>query len=179
MQNLPNHTWENWTFVDDLLADDSNVGYVTEDVYLDRLYHISNKTFNFTVLNEKVLTNYQGFLFFNFDFIFKAFNQKIVQMLEGGILKFIVDKEAPPMKQVEYPDVPIVLGLHHLGVWFHIWAVFLCVALLFLFLEFIALKVQKVFVKFLTEHLLNDPRFCTKTKHVNVRTNNARWATKC
>jgi hypothetical protein len=168
-QSLPIHDSRNWTFVSDLLADGSNAGYVTNALRLERMHDFSYKTSNFTVLSEKILTNYQGFVFDPSHHIFKGFNRKIVQMVEAGIAQYLVEKETTQYKKNEPPEGPVVINLNHIDVWFHIWAVFLGFALSFLICEFIAAKLRKRFDEYLTSNLIPDTRLFIKQKHLSTK----------
>jgi hypothetical protein len=111
----------------DLLSDGSNTAFVTDSEFLSFLEKSSNGTQKFTKLSEKILSNPLGFQFISNDFMFKPFNQKIVQLVESGIADMIIKNESSfTRKYVE--EEPPPLTLDHLGVWFEIWIVMLSVA---------------------------------------------------
>jgi hypothetical protein len=163
---MAGHDSKNWSLIRDLLADGSNAAYITYAVFLDAMYFnskLKNNTADFTVLNEKIMTSYQGFLFKPHEHIFKGYNRKIVQMFEGGISQYIVTQEwKAKYEKVEPPEGPVVLTLDHIDVWFHIWAVSLGFALSFLICEFIAAKLLKYLNAYLTSILVPDNRLYLK-----------------
>jgi hypothetical protein len=167
---LPEHDDRNWTFIRDLLSDGLNAGYVTDEIGLERMHHNSNKTFDFTMLDEKIMTNYRGFFFKPYHHIFKGFNRKTIQMFEAGIAQYLVQTEWTPYKKVEPLEGPVVINLDHIDVWFHIWAVLLGFALSFLICEFIVAKLRKRFDEYLTSYLIPGNRLFIKSTHPSTKT---------
>jgi hypothetical protein len=167
------HESTNWTYVQNLLADGSNTGYVTSSRTLERLQHFAGKTketFKSTVLDEKIITNYRGFAFDISEHIFKSFNQRIVQMFETGISKHLVESMTPLPKEIEPPNGPVKLTFNHIGIWFYIWAICLTFGLSFFFIEFLASKVQKCIHKKLTSFLTQNTRlYGNTTKRLVVK----------
>jgi hypothetical protein len=109
-----------------LLADGSNNAFVTDSEYLSYLEKtLENQTF--TKLNEKIVTNHWGFYFYTNQFIFKAFDKKISQLVESGIADHIIKNEARYNKKlVEDSMTPLNFG--HLEYWFRIMLILLGIA---------------------------------------------------
>lgn len=100
-----------------LLSDGSNNAFITDSEYLKFLEKSNKGSVPFTVLKEKVLTNHWGFMLFSNQFIFKAFNTKIPQLVESGIADYIIQKESQFRKNFENAS-KIPLSLEHLEHWF-------------------------------------------------------------
>lgn len=116
---------------------------MTDTDYLRYLYKNSEGREKFTVLNEKILSNQMGFKFLANDFLFEAFNKKIVQFVESGVADLIIRNESR-FKDTNFENLePLILTLSHLGVWFQILLVFLSVGSLCFVLEFILGKLIK------------------------------------
>jgi hypothetical protein len=122
--------------ISDLLADGSNNAFITDSEYLSYLEKSSNESKKFTKLDEKILSNHWGFEFMKNTFIFKAFNRKVVQLVEAGIADLIV-KDETSVNHRSSDDEPEKLSLDHLGVWFNIWLVLLTAAALCFLVEFV------------------------------------------
>jgi hypothetical protein len=110
-----------------LLADGSNNAFVTDSEYLSYLEKSLKSNQTFTKLNEKIVTNHWGFYFYTNQFIFKAFNKKIPQLVESGIADYIIKNEARYNKNItEAPAAP--LTFNHLDCWFRIVLILLGIA---------------------------------------------------
>jgi hypothetical protein len=120
----------------DLLADDSNNAFITDSEYLRFLEKSLNGTKKFTQLKEIVMSNYLGFMFLNDHFMFKPIDGIVGQLYESGIAQRIVDQEAA-LTYKEASDEPVVLSMHHLGIWFYAGIFMLVVALVAFISEFV------------------------------------------
>ena len=113
----------------------SNRGFVTDTDHLSFIEKMSNGTEKFTKLNEKLLSNHWGFQFWANDFIFKAFNRKIKQLVEAGVVDVIIKNESRFNDLNVENHGPVMLTLDHLGTWFIIWLAFLAVSSVSFLLE--------------------------------------------
>lgn len=139
---LKEHSITDWQKIEIFLTDGSKNGFVIGSDLLDVLKTDLKEKFKFTKLNEKIMTTLWGFRFENNHFMFKAYNRKIVQLVESGIADLIVKNHAP--KRYEEPfSEPKKLTLEHLDFWFIILTVFCGFALLCFLGEVLIAKVQR------------------------------------
>jgi hypothetical protein len=91
-----------------------------------------------------VLTDQVGFAFPVNHFMFKAYNNKIVQMIEGGLIEFFSEQAMNSVRQIHNlkhswmvitAKIDVALGLDHIGIWFLICAFLLGFATLSFFVE--------------------------------------------
>jgi hypothetical protein len=92
----------------------------------------------YVLLQTKVISDSMGFGFPPNFFLFDNFNMKIVQLIESGIARKIVEEEETKVsetlgnftirKKKEKEDRKIVLSLSHLGIWFQILLILLSAA---------------------------------------------------
>lgn len=125
--------------IDELLIDGSNRGVVTDGNWLLTINQYSNKTFKFTKLEEKIMTDYWSFIIINNDILYPNFNQIVVQLVESGIanqiMKDYLDFFPPNDDTGNCP-----LTLDHLEIWFLICAFPLSFALCCFFAELVLKK---------------------------------------
>ena len=120
--------------ISDLLADGSNNAFVTDTEFLSFLEKSLNGTKKFTKLNEKILSNHWGFQFMTNDFMFKAFNRKVKQLVESGLADLIIRNANAADKPNILPG-PIVLKLFHLEIWFKMLLMMMVLASIIFILE--------------------------------------------
>lgn len=104
--------------------------------------------FKYTILEEKIISDHYGFLFMVNEFMFDAFNRKIVQLVESGVADRIVNSYSVKLNKTEDKHGPVVLTLDHLGIWFIICLGFLTFAMISLVLELSVNFLTKAFKKF-------------------------------
>jgi hypothetical protein len=123
----------------DLLADGSDNAFITDTEQLTFMEKSLDGSVKFTVLKEKIMSDYLAFTFFNSDYLLKPVNRIISQLYESGIAQRIIDKESS-VKYQETTFEPSKLSLDHLGVWFYACAFMLLVAASAFVIEFSAQK---------------------------------------
>jgi hypothetical protein len=128
--------------LNDLLADGSKRAFVIFSDYMQYLEPEWEGNFKYTKLNEKIMTTLFGFQFTNNHLMFKAYNRKVVQLVESGIADLIIKNHTLKPYQQPFSE-PLKLTLDHLGVWFIILAVFCGFAALFFIAEVLVAKVQR------------------------------------
>jgi hypothetical protein len=89
----------------------------------------------YAVLEEKVISDGLGYSLEANEFLFKHYNEKVTQLVEAGIAKYIDDKEQEKIirkvtnftvhKKKMKVDHKIVLNFEHLGIWFRIFLLLL------------------------------------------------------
>jgi hypothetical protein len=106
----------------------------------------SKGNFRYLVLAERILSDHWSFIFEDRNnFMFEAFNRKVLQLVESGIAAKIIEDST---KFRETPELhePKVLTLNHVGVWFVIWLCFLCGAAAVFVVELLVNKMlEKVY----------------------------------
>jgi hypothetical protein len=109
-----------------LMKDDRKVAVIIDTNDLLDLKTNSTETFKYLVLAEKILSDHWSFIFDDRNnFIFEAFNRKVLQLIESGIARKIIE-ESTKFREASESHEPKVLTMHHVGVWFIIWICFLC-----------------------------------------------------
>lgn len=122
--------------ITDLLEDGSKRAIITDSNKLTSMIENSAEIFKYTRLNEKILTDHWGFLFQDpNNFMFTAFNRKVVQLVESGIAKRNVEQFISGAKPEEQSE-PCVLTLDHMGIWFLILLGCLLLSLSCIIMEF-------------------------------------------
>jgi hypothetical protein len=76
------------------------------------------------------------------DFILKAFNRRISQLVESGIIQKIIKDEASYVKHIEDEEPP-KLSLHHFENWLILCAILLVVSGIVFIGEFLSRKFEK------------------------------------
>lgn len=124
-----------------LTKDGAKNGRIFNSLSLDDLNRMTEGKIKFTELNEKIVTTFWRFEFEPNHFMFKAFNRKLVQLVESGIADVIVKNHMYGSKNGEETHVERpALTLQHLAVWFIALAAFCSFATLCFFTETIAAK---------------------------------------
>jgi hypothetical protein len=130
--------------IENLTKDGAKTGRILASDALDVMLRQTEGKLKFTKLNEKIITTFWGLRFKSNSFIFKAFNRKVVQLVESGIADVIVKKHMYGSKNSEKAnDEQPALTLQHLGVWFIALAAFCSFAILCFFTENIIAKVLR------------------------------------
>jgi hypothetical protein len=100
---------------------------------------------NFVILKEKIASEYYGFGMAVNSFMFKAYNDKVAQLHESGIIEWI-HRIFKPKKPI-ITDKRVSLSLDHLMIWFKLWIGLLLAASLAFFAEFWIGKFKEVLKK--------------------------------
>jgi hypothetical protein len=117
--------------ITDLLKDGSNRGIATDTNWLNFIIANSSGRFKYTKLEEKVMSDHWGFVFDYNHSLYKAFNSKIVQLVEAGLAGYIVSQDTA--RSVVEEKSNVVLTMEHLGIWFIIALCFIgCAVVVFL-----------------------------------------------
>jgi hypothetical protein len=125
-----------------LLSDGSNRAYFTDTETLSFIERHHNGSQNFTKLDQKVLTNHWGFVFTSNDFIFKAFNRRISQLVESGLVQKTIRDEAEFVKHVKEEE-PTSLSLEHFEYWMKLCAILLGVSVIAFVGEVLGRRLEK------------------------------------
>lgn len=132
------------------LTDRSKKALITDSKILPVMSLLAKKKglMTFTVLKERIISDLVGFEMAMNSFMYKAYNDKIIQITEAGFSEKIAEVSLP--KQEE-SDTQISLSLDHLLIWFQLWGCCLLVsALVFIFEVFMSkihLKILKLMHK--------------------------------
>lgn len=88
------------------------------------------RKFEWKTLNQKVLSFYKGMAFEKHHHLFPSFNNKIVQLTNGGLIDHWFKRYTKHRYLTEKPQAktPVVLTMNHLSVGFRIWAFLLAVS---------------------------------------------------
>lgn len=148
----------NPNYVKDLLVDDSRHGVVVNRYIMNILLNLSEGKIKFTQLDERIITDHIDFIFHKNNFMYKAFDRKLVQMIEGGIAERNVGEYDSRYKYEEPEGGPVVLTLSHLGVGFQFWLVFLIICVAFFVLELVWLFIVEKIVHRSVHRSINDIR---------------------
>lgn len=104
-----------------LLPDGSNRGFITDTSYLSLMLYYTNGTFKYTQLQENIISDHFGFQFAVNNFIYNAFNRKVVQLVEAGIADRNIKDFCSQCAPKEETSDPLILTHEHLGIWFLVW----------------------------------------------------------
>jgi hypothetical protein len=96
-------------------------------------------TANYKVLDEKIISDHLGIPFPLNHFMFDAMNDKVVRLVESGIIENIM--KVKPKKPSD--DEPTVLTLDHLLIWFYLGMALLLITTFVFFGEVLLEKVMK------------------------------------
>ena len=129
--------------------DGSNNAFITDSEFLSFLEKSVNGTKKFTKLGEKILSNHWGFQFMTNDFMFKAFNTKVKQLVESGLAELII-KNATSANVPKSSNQPVVLTMIHLEIWFKILIMMMIIAFLSFFIEIIIKRKNEILNKVLS-----------------------------
>jgi hypothetical protein len=120
------------------LTDGSKQALVMTSYELAYVMHTLNPQ-NFVVLKENIITDLEAIILFHKNFLFHAYKDRSVQLLESGIVEKILS-DLKPTKKLRSDDDPAVLTLEHLLIWFQLWMGFLAVSTAFFFVELVVGK---------------------------------------
>lgn len=127
-----------------ILKDGSKDGLIIEDSVLGLMINYAKESdfkFEYTMLEEKVITDYVVIHYRMQSFVMEEFNRIVSRLVDSGIVNRLVDQYK--LFQRNFNDDPhIVLTLEHLGFGFQICAAFLGIA----FLCFLAELVLSAFL---------------------------------
>jgi hypothetical protein len=97
----------------------------------------------YVVLKEKIISDCIAIVMPANSFLLNAFNERITQMIESGIMEKIFRTEAKKPEESQ----PVVLSIDHLLIWFMLWAGLLLIAGAVFVCEVIARKLPKIIKK--------------------------------
>jgi hypothetical protein len=112
-----------------LLKDGSNRAFVTNRDWYEALEYESKGTAKFAILEEIVLKDHWGFRFVVNNFMYDAFNRKIVQLVESGLADVFVKNATKKWRNVEAEVKHVPLTMEHLAFWFYLFFALLTAAL--------------------------------------------------
>jgi hypothetical protein len=120
------------------MAPGSNLAFLVTNNYEKLIKKRCRRNLPYILLKTKVISDSMGFGFSPNFFLFDNFNTKIVQLIESGIARKIVEEEEIRIteklgnftirKKKEKEDKRKVLRLEHLGIWFQILLILLSAA---------------------------------------------------
>jgi hypothetical protein len=99
----------------------------------------------YAVVKEKIISDFSGIFISTDSFLCEGFLDKIMQLVESGIIENIMSYFKP--KEQAKDDDPVVLSIGHLLIWWQLWAGLLLVAFLFFLLEILMPRIAKVMMK--------------------------------
>jgi hypothetical protein len=99
---------------------------------------------NYTVLDEKVITEQFGYDFPMNHFVLDTMNHKVVQLVESGIIETLIKQPSKP----DSNDEQTVLQFSHLSIWFYFGMALLLISMFVFFVEILVGKVLKFRKKF-------------------------------
>lgn len=102
----------------------------------------TNGQVDFAQLSERIISDHIGFVLPKHSFIFKAFNRKLNQLVEGGLIEKLT-KSKVQIKPEE--SEPTQLSLDHLEIWFQTCFVLLCFAIFSFIIELVWKKLSEKF----------------------------------
>ena len=103
------------------LPDGSNRCLISDSVWVVFLTSFAKGNYDYIRMNEKILSDHYSFMFPPNHYMFEAFDSKVCQMIEGGIIDFaiksfpIFDKHRDKSSEGEHK----ILTMEHLGIWFN------------------------------------------------------------
>lgn len=103
---------------------DANNGLIIDSDQLNEPRWKLKQNPPYSVLKEKVISDYVGLVLNKNNFIFDAMNRKVVQLVESGVAQKIIGEQVT--KKLEHSG-PQVLTLEQLKAGFYIWLV--CIAI--------------------------------------------------
>jgi hypothetical protein len=112
------------------LIDASKRAIITQVSFLQPLPDPENSTF--AIVKEKIITDFTGMLILINSFLCKGYLEKIMHLVESGIIENIMSNLKPRIQPKN--DDPVALSIDHLLIWFQIWAGCLLTAVLFFLL---------------------------------------------
>jgi hypothetical protein len=101
-----------------------------------------HKSSTYTIMKEKVISDYDGLMLPLNHFMFEALNDKIIQLQESGIMQKLFETSYRNANATD--DDPQPLSFTHLIIWFQLWCGLLLISILFFFLEVLMRKMSKV-----------------------------------
>lgn len=125
---------DNEEFFNDFLKEGSNRGVITDSDNLRKVSSNLNHHPPWSLLKEKIISDFKGFWLRKNSFMYQPMNRKVVQFFESGIASHEVSKYRY-IKKFEDDSGPKVLTLEHLDAGFYIWLVCIAAATLVFILE--------------------------------------------
>jgi hypothetical protein len=130
------------------LIDGSKRALITEVSLLQPLPDPKNSTY--AVVKQKIFSDPTGISIYANSFLHQSYLDKIMQLVESGIIENIMSYLKP--RNLPKDDERVALSIDHLLIWFQLWAGLLLVAVLFFLLEILFVKTAKVWMKKNTEN---------------------------
>jgi hypothetical protein len=125
------------------LTDGSNRAIMSHVSFSEPLPDPKNATYS--VVKEKIITDFTGFLIYTNSFMCRGYLDKVMYLVESGIIEKIVSYFKPKKRPED--DDPVALSIDHLLIWFQLWAGCLFIAVVFFFLEILMKKIGKFWLR--------------------------------
>jgi hypothetical protein len=125
------------------------------------------KSSHYTIMKEKIISDYVGLKVLQNHFMFDVLNDKIIQLRESGIMQKLVDFSYSKANTTKEDPVP--LSLNHLLIWFQFWAALLLISLFFFFFEFLVSKMSGICRKSKDDKMQRTRKKKRAKPSVNVR----------
>jgi hypothetical protein len=116
-----------------IINDNSKSACVIGGDALKQIEYQSKGKFNYTLLSQRLMTEFYGFSFQKYHFINEEFNRRTVQLLEAGVIDAIFKHYDNIYKIIGWksePEGPQVLTYDHLEFWFELLVILLMICLL-------------------------------------------------
>lgn len=129
---------------EELLSDNSNGGFIVDSEHLNGILNGLGRTPRFSLLKERIISEYIGFALNDNSFMLHSINKLVVRFGESGLSNYIADRNHFVKK---YSDDfgPKVLSLEHLGAGFCVWLACIAVAFIAFIMEICFKKISTVF----------------------------------
>jgi hypothetical protein len=98
------------------------------------------KSSTYTIMKEKVISDYIGLMMPLNHFMFDVFNYKMIQLQESGIMQRLMKFSYPKANTTEEDPVPLSIG--HLLIWYQLWVALLLISTFFFFVEVLVSKMK-------------------------------------
>lgn len=129
-----------------LLSVGSNRGFLDSEDQLEYIFENVLEPLNFSILQEKVVPVFIGYLQLKDCFIFETLDRKVVQLVESGLAQVLVDKYHV-IKKPAGKIGPKVLTFDHLDAGFFVWLACVAVVILVFIVEVIIGKLLSFFIQ--------------------------------
>lgn len=128
-------------------TESSNKGVVVTTEYLRNInLYMNSEDPPFSILEQKIITDMNGFSQSQFNFMFELMNRKAVQFLESGLAQHLVDRYRIKRRPTS-DDGPKILTLEHLNAGFYIFLACIAFAIFVFIIEIIAKKMSDAWLR--------------------------------
>lgn len=131
--------------VNKLLIDGSKRGILADTQGLKNIIEISDGSFKYAKLEQRIGHNHKSFGFEKNNFFFEPFNEKLERFVESGISEELIRRAAKYSEEIKSEDGPVVLTFEHLGVGFKIIMFFLLISFVVFCFEFVPTFYRSIF----------------------------------